>query len=194
MGAVVIPFERRKEKLRERSDDELMLLASAGMREAFEELIRRHAKRVVGFCSKSVGDAVLGEEMAQEVWLSVWDHRSDYRAEGKFLEWLFAMARNRVRDVHRHRTRKQAPEGLAHDPPDLSPSELDKLIAQERRARLDAALARLAPQQRDALILRFVHDLPYVEIARVVATNESTVRSRVFHGLRDLRRRLGGGS
>lgn len=194
MDAVILPFERQSGSLRDRSDDDLMLLASGGMREAFEELIRRHAERVVAFCTKSVGNASLGEEMAQEVWLSVWDQRSNYRAEGKFVVWLFTMARNRVRNAFRERTLTQAPDGVTHDPPDSSPSELDKLIAEERRVRLDDALARLSPALREAVILRFAHELPYVEIARVVATNESTARSRVFHGLRDLRRRLGGGS
>lgn len=194
MGAEILPFERQTGSLRDRLDDDLMLLASGGTREAFEELIRRHAARVVALCTKSVGSASLGEEMAQEVWLSVWDQRSNYRAEGKFVVWLLTMAKNRVRNVHRERTRKQAPDELTHDPPDLSPSGLDELIAKERRARLDAALARLSPALRDAVILRFAHELPYVEIARVAATNESTARSRVFHGLRDLRRRLRGGS
>lgn len=194
MGAVILPFERQSGALRDRSDDDLMLLASGGTREAFEELIGRHAERVVAFCTKSVGSASLGEEMAQEVWLSVWDQRNNYRAEGKFVVWLFTMARNRARNAHRERTREQAPDGLTHDPPDLSPSELDKLIAQERRARLDAALARLSPSLREAVILRFAQEMSYLEIARVVASNESTARSRVFHGLRDLRRRLGGGS
>ena len=193
----VVPFKKKEEPLSGRSDDELMLLSSAGTREAFEELVRRHARRVVAFCAKHVGDRSFGEEMAQEIWLSVWDHRTAYRPEGKFLGWLFTLARNRVRNARRDGARFSV---LAHieDSPaealDLSPSEVDRLLMAERRARVDRALSNISETLREAVILRFAQELPYDEVARVLETSESTARSRVFHGLRELRRRLRGES
>jgi RNA polymerase sigma-70 factor (ECF subfamily) len=133
--------------------------------------------------------------MAQEIWLSVWDHRADYRPEGKFLAWLFTLARNRVRNAHRDAARASAIRGAAPndaEPPDLSPTELDRLLVKERRARVDRALSNLGDTLREAVVLRFAMELPYDDLARVLDTNESTARSRVFHGLRELRRRLRG--
>ena len=194
----VVAFTKKEEHLPGRSDDELMLLSSRGVSPAFEELVRRYARRVLGFCVKHVGDRQMGEEMAQEIWLSVWDHRGDYRPEGKFVVWLFTLARNRVRNVRRDNARRPA-EPADGDPAvavaqtaDLSPSELDRLLAVERRSRVDRALAGVPANLREAILLRFAEDLPYMEIARILDTNESTARSRVFHGLRELRRHLKG--
>jgi RNA polymerase sigma-70 factor (ECF subfamily) len=198
MSSNVIALVRKDQRLAERSDDELMLLSSAGTRAAFETLVRRHAARVVAFCAKNAGDRTLGEETAQEVWLSVWEHRQTYEASGKFVVWLFVLARNRLRNARRDRARRGGPGGAtdatsalanAHDP---SPDELDRVIASERRARVEGALSRVPHDLREAVVLRFASELPYEEIARVLVTSEETARSRVFHGLRNLRRRLRG--
>lgn len=192
----VVPFAKRAEDLDARSDDDLMLLSARGMTAAFELLVRRYARRVVHYCRKELGDPQLGEEIAQEIWLSVWDHRQDYRPEGKFIVWLFTLLRNRIRNARRDRARRPQPsddaESVIAQTAEVSPTEMDRLIAAERRARLDRALAGIAGPLREAVLLRFADELPYEEIARVLETNESTVRSRVFHGVRELRRRLKG--
>jgi RNA polymerase sigma-70 factor, ECF subfamily len=197
VSAQVVPIPKKEEPLGRRSDDELMLLAAAGVRGAFEALCARHAGRLLGFCVKSVGDRAAGEELAQELWLSVWGHRRDYRPEGKFVVWLFTLARNRLRNAARDRGRRPSwggDEALALGHEAVAPSELDALIAQERQARLTRALAAVSPTLREAIVLRFAEELSYDEIARIVGTNESTARGRVFHGLRELRRRLRGES
>lgn len=200
MSANVVPFERKPASIAERGDDDLMLLAAAGARGAFEELVRRHAGRLFGFCVKHCADRNVGEEMAQELWLSVWAHRKEYRPEGKFVVWLFTLARNRLRNAARDGSRRPgslafddaAQEGL--DPKDLSPNDLDRLIAHERQVRVARALASVPQNLREAVVLRFGEELPYEDVARILDTNESTARSRVFHGLRELRRRLRGES
>jgi len=198
MSTNVVPFTKKGEPLAGRSDDELMLLSSRGVHAAFEELVRRHARRLLGFCSKHAGGQ-LGEDLAQELWLAVWDHRRDYRPEGTFVVWLFTLARNRLRNVRRDDARRPAtdegdPTPILEQAPDLAPSELDRLVVAERRARVDRAVASTPENLREALLLRFTEELPYDEVARVLDTNESTARSRVFHGIRDLRRRLRGES
>jgi len=198
MSTNVVPLTRKGEPLPGRSDDELMLLSSRGLHAAFEALVRRHARRLLGFCARQVGGQVPGEDLAQEIWLAVWDHRQDYRPEGRFVVWLFTLARNRIRNVRRDVARRPQNEGdpapLLARAPDLSPSDLDRLVVAERRARLDRAVASVPETLREAILLRFTEELPYEEVARILDTNESTARSRVFHGIRDLRRRLRGES
>jgi RNA polymerase sigma-70 factor, ECF subfamily len=191
----VVPLTR-KDPLPERSDDELMLLSAAGACEAFEELLRRYASRVLGFCVKSTVDRSFGEELAQEVWLSVWNHRAEYRPDGKFRIWLFTLAQNRLKNAARDRARRPWARADAcvdgADCRDLSPSGIDHLIAAQRRARVDGAMSRIPANLRDAVVLRFDQELAYEEVAKVLGTSEPTARSRVFHGLRELRRRLRG--
>src|SRR5579859_2966655 len=197
MSPKILHLARDSEPVAGRSDDELMLLSSAGAQGAFEELVRRHAGRVLGFCAKNVADPRLGEELAQEVWLSVWDHRRSYEPEGKFAVWLFTLAKNRVRNERRDAVRRgtELPTEAARDPDgarDLSPDGLDRMIIAERRSRIVAVLGRIPERLCEAVVLRFSQELPYDEIARILATNEATARSRVFHGLCELRRRLKG--
>lgn len=197
VNVVAIP-KRSGGTLDERTDDELMLLSSSGHRDAFAALVRRHAARVLRACTRSVGDPVRGEELAQDVWLAVWNARGEYRPEGRFDLWLLTVTRNRIRNAKRDAARRAAvihPVLSADDAAplrDRAPSELDALVARERRLRVDRALERVPLPQREAVALRFGDDLSYDEIAIVLQTNESTARSRVFHGLRALRKFLRG--
>lgn len=192
MPATVHPLAPPSRSLPDRPDDDLMLLAAGGSTAAFETLVRRHAARVLAFTRRFVGDRHAGEELAQEIWISVWDHRDGYRPEGKFVVWLFTIARNRARNARRAMARRPADIEADEALGDPSPSELDRLVAKERRARVDRALQNIPEQSREAILLRFGQELPYDALARALDTNESTARSRVFHGLRELRRRLKG--
>src|ERR1019366_1054185 len=64
------------EPLPARSDDELMTLAQAGLREAFAVLVERHAERLVQVCARFVNDGELGAELAQETWVALWTERA----------------------------------------------------------------------------------------------------------------------
>ena len=176
--------------LEERSDDELMRLARAGHKPAFAVLVERHARRVVACCTRSVNDAHLGRELAQDTWVLVWQGRDKYRADGGFVPWLVTIARNHCRNELRRRTRatrdgEAAPDELAH-----ATGPLDDLLALERRRAVHGALAVLAEPLREALLLRFGEELRYDEMASVARTGESTLRSRVHHALKALRLEL----
>lgn len=173
-----------------RSDDELMELSRAGLRSAFAVLVERYALRVVNLCSRFVNDAQRGCELAQDTWVLVWQGREKYRGGG-FLPWLITLARNHCRNELRRRklalTHERGP--VAEDAAQ-SARQLDGLLVEERRRRVRAALAELSTPLREALLLRYAEDLRYDEIASVVGTGESTLRSRVHHGLRALKEKL----
>lgn len=183
--------------LRARSDDELMLLASGGQKDAFRILVERHAKRVVRFCFRMVGDLRAAEDLAQETWLAVWNARAAYRPDGRFTVWLFVSARNRCLNARRGAARsadvfvadggatESAAAGAGADP-----SQLERLLDVERQRRLQAAIDELPIALREAVTLRFAESLAYDDIAAATSSNASTVRSRVFHGLKKLAARL----
>jgi RNA polymerase sigma factor (sigma-70 family) len=173
------------EPLPSRSDDELMTLAQAGVHEAFRVLVERHAERLVHACSRFVNDGAVGADLAQETWVAVWAARSQYRADGKFFVWLLTAARNRCRNHLRHEGVGRSHAERAAMP--RSPGEIDHVLVEERRRRVRAALSRLPARMREALILRYAEDLRYDEMAAALRTGESTLRSRVHHGLRLLR-------
>lgn len=194
-AAPVLPLHRAPAggvPLEERDDETLMLLAAQDHRRAFEVLARRHLGPLTGFCTKFLGSAGGGEEIAQDTLAAAWTRRARY-TRGRFRVFLFTIARNRclnrVRGERRRRT-WSGPEDEALGaavPQGDQPDQLDALLERERLRRMQEALLTLAPKLREAVLLRFDQGLPYAEIARVVRRPEVTVRSRVFHALRRLR-------
>jgi RNA polymerase sigma-70 factor (ECF subfamily) len=138
--------------LPDRSDDELMTLAQAGVRDAFAVLVERHAARLVRACSRWVDDTEAGAELAQQTWVTIWAQRSRYRAEGRFVVWLITAARNGCRNhVRRHGVvRRHARETVADATSPPSSSQIDQMLLEERRRRVRDALARLPERMREA--------------------------------------------
>jgi RNA polymerase sigma-70 factor, ECF subfamily len=177
-----------REALSERSDDDLMRLARAGAKSAFAVLVERHAARVLALCARFVNDAELGREIAQDCWVVVWQARDKYRGDGGFVVWLLTIARNHCRNQHR-RQKVRVRESEC-DPVTSSPEQLDTLLLDERRRRVRKALSELSSPLREALLLRYAEELRYDEMTSVLDAGESTLRSRVHHGLKALKEKL----
>jgi RNA polymerase sigma-70 factor (ECF subfamily) len=177
--------------LSERSDEDLMLLVRAGSREGMAALIVRHIGPLTSFCAKWTGDAGAAEDVVQEALLRLWRHRAEWRPRGRFVALLYTTARNlcrnRARDMRR-RTRWVLPEAgnLDATAADIA-TDIDPLLARERRRDVVRALGELPEAMRESLVLRFDGELPYESISAIVGAPESTVRSRVHHGLMRLR-------
>ena len=172
------------------SDDELMALAARGERQAYAELVRRHEQRLRAFCARWCGSAALGDEVAQECFVELWQQRQRYVPQAKLRSYLFHLAANRCKNQKRAQRREQ--DRLApvdeHDVERIS----ERLMIRQRTERLQRGLERLPDAQREAVLLRYSAELDYAEIASLVGAPEPTVRSRVFQGLIKLRRLLRG--
>ncbi|CAN5856690.1 sigma-70 family RNA polymerase sigma factor [soil metagenome] len=179
--------------LRGREDDELMVLVRAGLADAIRVLAERHMGNLIRFCGKFVVDVHAGQEIAQQTWLQVWAHRTRYESQSRFNVFLYTIARNLCRNELRRRTRLGSwvdatvtDIHLASIPAD-DPTHLDALLLRERKRELLRALATVPEPQREAMLLRFDEELTYEDMAAVLGASESTLRSRVYHGLRALR-------
>lgn len=179
----------------ERSDEELMALVRLDSRVAFRVLVVRHAEKVAGFCARITGDRGAAFEVAQEVWLAVWDGRARWEPRSRFASLLYTIAFTRARNHVRSRRRRAAvfsPEPLAHDVAmDTSGGEIDRLLERERSERVWSALGSLPEAMREALVLRFVEDLSYDEMESILEAKASTLRARVHHALGRLKEMLG---
>ncbi len=192
MGIVrLVHSKAASESLNERSDDELMRLAQGGSRAAFACLVRRHAARVVALCARFVNDAQAGQELAQDTWVQVWQNRQRYASQGGFVPWLVTVARNRCRNHLRRRgTQERYSDAASGLTGDASADQVERLLTDERRQRVRAALEDLPPPMREALLLRFAEELRYDEMTVALGAGESTLRSRVHHGMKALRKKL----
>lgn len=179
-----------EEGLEARSDDDLMRLTQAGSKHAFAALIKRHAPRVVQLCSRFVGCSSLGQELAQDTWVAVWQRRDSYATPGGFMPWVISIARNRCRNELRRRKIRQDRAPWVEADAEPSPEQITAMLLEERRRHVRDAVAELPEAMREALLLRYGEQLRYDEIESVVGASESTLRSRVHHGLSLLRKKL----
>jgi RNA polymerase sigma-70 factor, ECF subfamily len=162
-----------------------------------DHLIELYQQRLYRYLLFLTGNPALAEDLFQETWIRVLERGHQYNAKSRFESWLFAIARNLVIDVSR---RKKMPslEDLGdpesnqpYDPPDdQSVSALQMLVTRENEQAVQLSLLKIAPYYREVLVLRFHEDLNLDEIAQILATPVSTVKSRLYRGLTALKSAL----
>jgi RNA polymerase sigma-70 factor (ECF subfamily) len=181
-------------------DFALMKRIACGDESAFRALLERHQDAVVGTVAKMLGSPSDAEDIAQQVFLRVWQHAKSYRPDAKFTTYLFTITRNLVFNETRRRSRKKEipldtsdPSGSHHEPGDDPHRQPDaSLLEAELRVAIGQAIASLPETQRLAVILRRYENLSYEEIAEVLDLSVSAVKSQLFRARNRLREALAG--
>jgi RNA polymerase sigma-70 factor, ECF subfamily len=162
-----------------------------------DHLIEQYQQRLYRYLLFPTGDSALAEDLFQETWIRVLERGHQYNAKSKFESWLFAIARNLVIDVSR-RKKFRSLEELAdpesnqpfEPPDDRAVSALQLLVARENEQAVQLSLLKIPAYYREVLLLRFHEELGLEEIAAVLATPLSTVKSRLYRGLEALKSAL----
>jgi RNA polymerase sigma-70 factor, ECF subfamily len=166
---------------------ELTLVLRSQLRDetAFEELLRQYSPRVRFYVSKMLGERhEQADDLVQDIWLNVYRGLHRLIDAGAFRAWLFRIARDRVsREFRRARI----------DVHSFSEMALDEVAFETDDTSIDTEAVRqqigsLSHEHREALVLRFIEDMSYEEIARVTGSTLGTVRSRIHYAKRALRR------
>jgi RNA polymerase sigma-70 factor (ECF subfamily) len=176
-------------------DDALLARAAQGDGEAFALFYRRHLGTVVGYLLRRTGDREASADLAAEVFATALASASRFKPGGApALAWLFGIAANKLREsARRGQVEDAARRRLAWEPVALDDDDLaavDALAGASDESSVVAAVAALAPEQRDAILARVVDECGYPEIAERMRCSESVVRQRVSRGLRTLRARI----
>lgn len=176
-------------------DDALMSRAQDGDKEAYEALVDRHMDFVVAVSTRFLADVETGRDVAQDVFLELWLSRHRYLPEGRFKGYLTTLVLNRCRDATRRRGSEQRRrDGLAAQGTAPTSDPAERAIQGQSSVRLNRALSQLDNADREILVMRYGMDLAYDEIAQETGRPAGTLRSRVFHALRKLRKLLEGES
>ncbi len=169
------------------SDEALVAGYAAGDVAAFEQLYERHELALWRYLLRQCRDRAAAEELMQEVWFAVTREAPRFRSEGRFLPWLYTIARHRLIDRHRaeHPTQSldapiDAEEPFGAGIEDVhSPSPQAASEQMEQGKAILAALRHLPPEQREAFVLQAEADLSVDEIARITGTTFETAKSRL---------------
>jgi RNA polymerase sigma-70 factor (ECF subfamily) len=182
------------------ADDDRRLCArvAGGDAEAFEALVLRHQHRVYSFCLRLLGDPAEAEDLAQDVFLTVYRSAATFRGEARFTTWLLRIAKNqslnRIKYLERRGRKLErsiediGDDGAMEDGREKRPDAV--LEGGQTAALVQGAIATLGDEHRVVLVLRDVEDLSYEEIADITGLPVGTVKSRIHRGRSQLASRL----
>ena len=167
-------------------DEDLLAGIARGEMEAFQTFYERHASRVVAYACKLARDRHLAEDVAQEVFTSVWTKAASFRPERSPGDgapgWLYTLTRNKFIDHWRRGPKAAVTE------------EIDdrRLPAQQGEPKdlhltMKQALAQVSPDQRKAIEMAYFGGLTYQETAGELELPVGTLKSRIRLGLRTMR-------
>ena len=178
-----------------RTDEELVEACLAGEDSAFDVLLGRWEKRIRGAIYRLVGSDEEARDLCQEAFLKAYKSLRSFKQEARFSSWLYQIALNLCRDRIRRRRGKtmvsldELEEGGAAMPV-AGPTALDLLQERDTSRLVAQAIEALPGEQREVIILKEYQGLTFLEIAQVLDVPISTVKTRLYRGLDQLRSRL----
>lgn len=181
-------------------DVRLMIEVRDGNAAAFEELMRRYQNRLVTVLEHLVGKRGQAEDLAQEVFLRVYQSRERYVPGSKFSTWLFTIANNVASNALRSRSRRREVQVTAYDHGDRQPATLDQMAQAasglmparqldkaELRDVVRAALETLSERQRLAVLLCKFEEMSYADIAAAMQLSPKAIKSLLARARDNLR-------
>lgn len=176
-------------------DRDWVARALEGSEDAYREIVRRYQRPVYGLVLRMVKDPAVAEELAQETFLKAFRRLATYDPQRKLSSWMFKIAHNTTLDHLRRKRPDTVPlegpedEGkpLGERLPDVG--AFSPQVEAERAdlaVALGAAIARLRPEYREVVALRFEQGLAYQEIAEVTGLPLGTVKTHLFRARKEL--------
>jgi RNA polymerase sigma-70 factor (ECF subfamily) len=164
-------------------DGALVARAQAGEREAFEQLVRRHADRLYALVRRFGLPSDAAQEVTQEAFLRAWRAISSFRGDARFSTWLYRIALNEVtRRIKREALRpfvRSLDDDDAVEPQDVREEPYGRVAHAELRAAVAEAVRRLPPRYRAPLILRDIEGLSTADAAAILELSEAAFKSRL---------------
>lgn len=162
--------------------NEILLISRArgGDREAFGALVEQYRDNVYRLAYRMCGNAYDADEAAQEAFVAAWRALPNFRGDAKFSTWLYRLTTNAAIDVMRREKRHQTVgDGEMMEVADDADSPQETVERTEQQEAVQKALATLSEEYREVLLLRYMEELDYAEIAEVLQLPSGTVKSRI---------------
>jgi RNA polymerase sigma-70 factor (ECF subfamily) len=178
-----------------RSDEELVEACQAGEASAFDVLVGRWEDKIRGAAYRFLGSEEEARDVAQEAFLKAYRALGSFKREARFSSWLYQIATNLCRDrLRRLKTRAtvslEALEETGAVMVETRPGAHERLLERDLSQRVRRAIHALPEEQREVVILKEYQELTFLEIAQALDVPVSTVKTRLYRGLGQLRLRL----
>jgi RNA polymerase sigma-70 factor (ECF subfamily) len=196
--------EPRHDDSAERDMAALVRRCVAGDSAAWEEIVQLHHRRIYNMCYRFTGRGEDAQDLTQEVFIKIYRTLKTYDVQrGAFTTWVATMTRNLLVDHFRKSKQERMTDSLDasltrdEEGPSLQERLADtgrgpqaRIEQAEKQRLVHAALQKLSPELREAVILRDLQDMDYREIAQILRVPEGTVKSRINRGRTELGRLL----
>lgn len=166
----------------------------SGNKEEFAHLVNRYKRQVYNLAFRMTANAEAARDLAQETFVRAYANLHRYRREKSFFNWLYTICLNLTRN-HLEKKREMLTEnGVGPiDREDMNPSgphrSPETLIMEQQDIRgLETALGALPVDLREAVVLRYMQELPFDDVASSLGVSLSAAKMRVYRGLEKLRK------
>lgn len=168
--------------------------AAAGDRAAFEQIMIHSEQRVMAMTWRMLGNEADARDASQEIFLRVYKYLGRFKQDQDFFAWLYRITVNVCRDILKKRQHSDRFMSLADDEQEEAlavPAEQDDaeqtLMHAQRRELIAKAIATLPYKERASIVLRDVEGLSTDEVARILKSSATTVRSQISSARRKIR-------
>jgi len=168
------------------AEEVLLLRCQVGDKNALTQLIERYQRPLRYFISRLLDDSELTEDIFQDTWLTVIRRMHGLREPDAFSTWLYRIARNKVY----HQLRKKKVWSELNEDMAVSNENENDVVSLEDIAKVHKCLRELRPEHKEVLMLRFLEQMPYQQIAEVLDCSLGTVKSRVYYAKLALKKEL----
>lgn len=177
---------------RQLSDEEAGRACALGLfhvTRAYEELMRRYQRTLFNVCARYLGNDRDADDVCQEVMLKVLYGLKNFEGKSKFKTWLYSITYNEcITQYRKERRKRRLMDALSLDP--LEEASEEKSPKVEERGGLDRWLVHVNPIDREILVLRFVAELEFQEIADIMHMGLSATKMRYKRALDRLREKF----
>jgi RNA polymerase sigma-70 factor (ECF subfamily) len=168
-------------------------LSQKGDLDAFEQLVKKHQRKMFNLAFRIAGDYDDASEIVQDAFVAAYRNIRNFRGASRFSTWLTTItinqARNRLKQVRTRRLHEvnslddpiEREDGqIMADPPSKAASVLDQLEQRDLRQKVQECIAALEPDFREVIVLRDLQEFSYDEIGMMLKVAAGTVKSRLF--------------
>ena len=159
------------------AETHLIAAVRRGNHDAARTLVEEQERSLWLYLFRMTGSRQVSEDLFQEIWARFFESLPRFRGQSRVRTYLLAIAHRLVVDARETSARQRARlEGLEHEVP--TDMDIDReLLRDEERKRAQEVLQRLAPRQREVLILHYFEELTYEEVGAVLGIRAATARS-----------------
>lgn len=167
--------------------------AQKGDAAAFEQLVVTYRDQVFRLALRMCGNEADADEAAQDAFLSAWKGLPNFRGDSRFSTWLYQLTTHAAIDLLRRQKRRGETDDITEiSVADSAPGPQQQAEQSETRQAVRDAMAQLTPEYRQIVVLRFLQELSYEEIAAALKLPPGTVKSRLNRAKAQLREILAG--